>query len=820
MHKLLRRQLHRLLGLDDESQWLAFQDDMRSEAVPEGMSASTRYALQHFGTFLQRVDDTYAEHDRMIDMRIRSLEISSGEMLAANEELRVNAESRELAIGSLREAANMLLAPMGQSIGDDDTSLERLTQLLARLVSDFAASQSSEASAISKLRESERTLRLLTDNIEEVFWMRDASVRTMVYISPAYEQVWGRSCRSLYEDAESFLEAVHPDDRPALRAVLSTGAAFAEEYRIVRPDGSIRWILDRGFPVSDGTDDRVLIAGAAKDITDRKELAAQLRDSQKMEAIGQLTGGLAHDFNNLLGIILGNLDMIEEELPGDVAPLLARLEAARDAALRGAEVTRSLLAVARRQKLEVRGTDINALLTDLVPLIRASAGSAVSVNTQLAPEALVSQIDSGGLNNAILNLVINARDAMQARSGRHTLQLRTRRQHIADGADVVLASGNYAVVEVRDNGPGMSEAVKAQAFEPFFTTKDPGKGTGLGLAMVRGYVEQLGGTARVESAVGAGTTVRLYLPLDEEAVRSADASEASRLASLRGLEVLDTPPEEAFDAIVAEAARVCGAPIALVSLVDEHRQWFKAAVGLEVSETPRIDSFCAHTVLQSGQPLVVTDALRDARFSGNPLVTGDPGIRFYAGVPLHDATQQVLGTLCVIDRRPRDLDAPQQAQLAALAERVAGLLRARVPATTAPRFVEPAVPTPTAAAPRALRRVLVVDDEQDLCDLAGAWLHSMGYEVTSALSPQEALVHLAAQRFDVLFTDVVMPGPMDGVELARVALQGSPGLRVLFASGYARNVNDQTILPGAQLNKPYRKKDLAAVFSKLTATTA
>jgi len=143
-------------------------------------------------------------------------------------------------------------------------------------------------------------------------------------------------------------------------------------------------------------------------------------------------------------------------------------------------------------------------------------------------------------------------------------------------------------------------------------------------------------------------------------------------------------------------------------------------------------------------------------------------------------------------------------------------LRARIPAPTGSPSVEPAAPPPIAASPRAPLRVLVVDDEQSLCDLACTWLQSMGFEATSVLSPQAALDQLATQRFDVLFTDIVMPGPMDGIELARTAVQRSPGLRVLFASGYARNVNDQTILPGAQLNKPYRKKDLMTAFQRLT----
>jgi len=420
----------------------------------------------------------------------------------------------------------------------------------------------------------------------------------------------------------------------------------------------------------------------------------------------------------------------------------------------------------------------------------------------------------------VLNLVINARDAMQGQAGEHRIALRTRREQIAADADPDLAPGDYAVLEVSDNGPGMSELVRAQVFEPFFTTKERGKGTGLGLPMVRGLAEQLGGTARIDSTQGKGTTVRLYLPLDATATQSADAGEAARLASLHALNLLDTPPEAELDALVAEAAQVCGTPIALISLIDAHRQWFKAKVGLEAQETARVDAFCAHAILEPGQTLMVKDAALDLRFSNNPLVRGDPNIRFYAGVPLGDADGRALGTLCVIDRQPRYLNPEQLAQLLTLAERAGALLRARAPAPAAPALFQraaapPAAPAVQAPESAALRRVLVVDDEQDLCELACVWLQSLGYEATSVLSPDAALAKLAGQHFDVLFTDVVMPGPMGGIDLARAALARQPGLRVLLTSGYARNLNDKGALPGSLLDKPYRKKDLAAAFHKL-----
>ena len=237
-----------------------------------------------------------------------------------------------------------------------------------------------------------------------------------------------------------------------------------------------------------------------------------MRQSQKLEAIGQLTGGLAHDFNNLLGVVVGNLDLMGEGLPQDERFRRCH-RSALEAALRGAEVTRSLLAVARRQPLKVEEHDLNGLVAEMLPLVRSSVGSAVTVRSQLWAGELRARVDAAGLSNALLNLVINARDAMKEQPGEKRLVLRTRLQRLEEGVDEQLKAGHYAVVEVEDSGPGMSKEVGERAFEPFFTTKEVGKGTGLGLSMVRGFAEQLGGTVRLESVLGQGTTVRLYLPM-------------------------------------------------------------------------------------------------------------------------------------------------------------------------------------------------------------------------------------------------------------------------------------------------------------------
>ncbi|MDH4094846.1 MAG: PAS domain S-box protein [Betaproteobacteria bacterium] len=243
-----------------------------------------------------------------------------------------------------------------------------------------------------------------------------------------------------------------------------------------------------------------------------------LLHAQRLEALGQLTGGVAHDFNNLLMVITGNLQILED-LAADRPQALALARQAMGAAERGALLTRKLLAFARRQPLHPRPLDLNHLVLEFCDLARRTLGENVSVHEDL--DALLPPVvaDAAELETALLNLAVNARDAMP---GGGTLTLSTRRARVAPGkrtSDADLEPGNYAVVAVGDTGTGMSPGVAARAIEPFFTTKEIGKGSGLGLSMVYGFARQSGGTVRLESEPGAGTTVRLYLPLPADAAQ-------------------------------------------------------------------------------------------------------------------------------------------------------------------------------------------------------------------------------------------------------------------------------------------------------------
>ncbi|MFC4309814.1 PAS domain-containing protein [Steroidobacter flavus] len=253
---------------------------------------------------------------------------------------------------------------------------------------------------------------------------------------------------------------------------------------------------------------------AARDITEKRLLEAELRQSQKMEAVGRLTGGIAHDFNNLLSVIVGNMQLLTRSLQ-QTPRLLRQAETALNAAMRGGELIKRLLAFARQQVLEPRNVDLNALIGGMYELLRRSLTGDIEIQSQLAADTWFTRADPGQLENAVLNLVINARDAMP---GGGVITIATR--NVTIGADRQpredgLTPGEYALVEVADTGAGMSNETLKRVFEPFFTTKEVGKGSGLGLSMVYGFVKQSGGHVHIASAPQQGTKVQLYFPRSE-----------------------------------------------------------------------------------------------------------------------------------------------------------------------------------------------------------------------------------------------------------------------------------------------------------------
>jgi PAS domain S-box-containing protein len=487
------------------------------------------------------------------------------------------------------------------------------------------------------LQESEARFREIAEKIREVFWVTDPAKTRMLYVSPAYEEIWGRTCVSLYENPLSFVEAIHPDDREGVLARTASQASgeYDEVYRILRPDGSLRWIHDRAFPVHGPGGELVRVVGSAQDITElkqteqalreseeryrslfesapdgilvadsegtyvdvnpsglgmlgysrdeligmksadilapkdfspvdsalteinqgvehrhewqfrrkdgsvfdadvlatvmadgrilalvrdaseRKRMEEQLRQSQKMEAVGRLAGGVAHDFNNELGVILGYTELLMRHAS---AAQRGKLDQILKATQRATGLTRQLLAFSRKQIVDPKVLDLNAVLSDLEKMLGRLIGE--DVDLAIVPGADLGQVkaDPGQLEQVVMNLCLNARDAMPD-GGR--LRIETANAELDAGHAAQhepIAPGRYVMLAVSDNGCGIEKEILSKIFEPFFTTKESGKGTGLGLATVYGIVKQSGGYVWVYSELGHGTTFKIYLPrIDEPA---------------------------------------------------------------------------------------------------------------------------------------------------------------------------------------------------------------------------------------------------------------------------------------------------------------
>ncbi len=364
------------------------------------------------------------------------------------------------------------------------------------------------------LRESELRFRQVAETIRQVFYITSADHRVIHYVSPAYEQTWGRTCASLYDNPFAWVESIHPEDRGRVLEGLEAGQGGGEywfEYRMVRPDGSVRWISDRAFELRDETGAPYRIVGVADDITQRRRLEEQLREAQRMEAIGQLAGGVAHDFNNLLTVVLSNASLLGGSLSHQ-DPNLLRLQEIEGAARRGAELVKKLLGFTRDWTPSLQDVDLRTVVEDSAMLLRAALGASIQVEIQTPTSPALVLADPSELGRVLLNLSVNARDAMPL-GGRLTLAVRERSIDPAEvGVHVSRRAGAFVCLSVEDTGTGIPTEILPRIFEPFFTTKEPGQGSGLGLAVVFGIVRQHGGWIECTSQVGRGTKFEIFLP--------------------------------------------------------------------------------------------------------------------------------------------------------------------------------------------------------------------------------------------------------------------------------------------------------------------
>jgi two-component system, cell cycle sensor histidine kinase and response regulator CckA len=411
------------------------------------------------------------------------------------------------------------------------------------------------------LRESEQRFRLMAETIQDVFWIATAHIGKTAYVSPGFEIIWGRTCEALYRHPKLFLETVHPDDRERVKmeiiAARERGVPWDHEYRIVRPDGTVRWILNRGFPVRDDQGRVILFTGVATDITEHKALEGQLLQAQKMEAVGRLAGGVAHDFNNLLMAITGYGELMRAKVLKD-DPLYGYLENILKAGDRAVALTQQLLTFSRQKIVHPQVIDLNRVVLDLEPMLRRLIGEDLDLEVVTDRRPGVVKADPGQMGQIIMNLVVNARDAMP-QGGR--LTLKTAPVNFTVGCHNrfgLTPPGAYVTLVVQDTGVGMDEATQAHVFEPFFTTKEPGKGTGLGLSTVYGFVKQSDGYLDLESSAGDGSTFTIYLPR-LEAVAVPPRAKIPITASFRGEEtILLVEDEDVLRGLLAKFLRLCG----------------------------------------------------------------------------------------------------------------------------------------------------------------------------------------------------------------------------------------------------------------------
>jgi PAS domain S-box-containing protein len=367
--------------------------------------------------------------------------------------------------------------------------------------------------AEQELRMAEQRQAAIIQSLPIVLYLEpvDARPRVPRFVSGNFASVTGFEFDALKQDPNLWIQRVHEDDRERVMATLATrsfGGSMSMEYRWKCGDGRYKHFLDQAVLLRDAEGRPSEYAGTLLDVTDRKDLESQLAQARKMDAIGKLTGGIAHDFNNLLAAVLGGLGLIERrvELDDEQKKVLAMT---RHAAEQGSELVRRLLAFARRQQLQPARIDIARLSGSVDDLLAPTLGGLVQLEWDTDDSLWCAYADESQLELALMNLIINARDAMPDGG---TIRISGENREVDQDNELGIPAGDYVILAVTDSGSGIAPEILEQVLEPFFTTKDVGKGTGLGLSMVYGFANQSGGAMDIESKVGEGTRVEIWLP--------------------------------------------------------------------------------------------------------------------------------------------------------------------------------------------------------------------------------------------------------------------------------------------------------------------
>jgi PAS domain S-box-containing protein len=657
-------------------------------------------------------------------------------------------------------------------------ALERLNKTLEQQVAESIADR-------------DRMWRLSTD----IMLVADFQAN-IVSVNPAWQQLLGWDEKNL--PGRSFIDFVHPEDRARTLAQmreLGDGARtfkFINRYR--RQDGMYVTLSWTAVP------DERFIHAVGRDITADLEAAEALRltelalqQAQKMETIGKLTGGVAHDFNNLLQVISGNLQLLASDVAGSERAE-RRLANALAGVSRGAKLASQLLAFGRRQALEPKTIKIGRLIAGMEDMLRRSLGEAIEIETVVSAGLWNTFVDPTQVENAILNLAINARDAMD-NAGKLTLEVGNALlddDYARDHAEV--AAGQYVMLAVTDTGCGMTPDVLAQAYEPFFSTKPEGKGSGLGLSMVYGFVKQSGGHVKIYSEPGHGTTVKLYLPRTHDKEDLVATTETAPV--LGGAEtILVAEDDEQVRATVVDMLSELGYRVLKASDASSALAIIESGLAIDLLFTDVVmpGALRSPELARKARERVPGIAvLFTSGYTENAIVHGG---RLDAGVELlgKPYTREALA------RKIRHVLANQRQRTAS------ALAAAPAPVLAAPKI--------TAAEPsgRALS-ILFVEDDDLIRSITSELFEALGHVVHQATDAEAALALIQKEQIDLLITDVGLPG-MSGEELAIEARALRYDLGVVFATGNHHHVSK---VPGCLvLRKPYDTVSIEAVLRQV-----
>jgi PAS domain S-box-containing protein len=661
----------------------------------------------------------------------------------------------------------------------------------AKITRDLTERKNAEA----KLHESEQHFRLLVQGVTDyaIFMLNprgevaswNPGARRIKGYAP--DEIIGRHFANFYTQPDR--DAGVP--QRGLETAAREGRWESEGLR-VRKDGTTFWAHVVIDAIRDEAGNLIGFAKVTRDITERREAEEKVRQaqaamlrSQKLEAIGQLTGGVAHDFNNLLQVISGNLQLLSKDIAGNTRAEM-RVHSALDGVARGSKLASQLLAFARRQPLEPKVINIGRLVQGMDDMLRRALGGEIEIETAVSGGLWNTLIDPDQIENAVLNLAINARDAMDG-AGRLTIEASN--AFIDDEyarLDQEATPGQYVLLAVTDTGAGISPEALDRVFEPFFTTKLADKGTGLGLAMVYGLVKQSGGHIKIYSEQGAGTTVKLYLP---RAMQSEDA--LVQMANTEATGGDETVLVVEDDDEVREVA---------VSMLGE--------LGYRVLKAR--DAASALAIVESGMPidLIFTDVMMPGTVRSPELARKakqrlpNVAVLFTSGY-----TQNAIVHGGRLDPGVDLLPKPYTRE--ALARKVRHVLANQAQKQIR---VKPAVNNTSQDGLKGVVVLLVEDDEMIRLTTA-EMLSDVGSEIRQAETAEEALRLLQYETVDVLLADITLPG-MSGLELAKAARARYPDLCLVLASGDNEAESQAKLSQAAFITKPYTPDTMRRTIAK------